>query len=149
MKNKSFSVNATQKCFELKCSYDCKLTPSGPMCYCAQGQAPNGTTCYGNYFIIFFKINFTNELFVIDFDECTIQGTCDQICKNTPGSFECSCTTGYFKNNTKCYGINIPKAEPASILALTRNSLLRLTMNGDNWNEKSEINVSCCFFFLI
>lgn len=43
-------VNATQKCSELKCSYDCKLTPSGPMCYCAQGQAPNGTICHGNYF---------------------------------------------------------------------------------------------------
>lgn len=95
-------------------------------------------------------INLANGFFVfIDFDECTIQGTCDQICKNTPGSFECSCTTGYFKNNTKCYAINIPKAEPASILALTRNSLVRLTMTGDKWNDHSEINVSFFFIFLL
>lgn len=83
----SVNSSATAKCTELKCAYNCKVTPDGPKCYCALGQEPNGSLCQ-------------------DFDECTIESTCDQLCKNTPGSFECSCVAGYTKNNNRCLGIN-------------------------------------------
>lgn len=39
--------NASVKCAELKCSYNCKITPAGPKCYCPIGQEPNGTQCQG------------------------------------------------------------------------------------------------------
>lgn len=40
--------NAGAKCAELKCSYNCKVTPAGPKCYCPAGQEPvNGTQCQG------------------------------------------------------------------------------------------------------
>ena len=35
--------------------------------------------------------------FVLDEDECMINGTCDHICKNTPGSYQCYCRNGYEK----------------------------------------------------
>lgn len=40
--------NAGVKCAELKCSYNCKITPAGPKCYCPIGQEPNGTQCQGS-----------------------------------------------------------------------------------------------------
>lgn len=87
-----FSPSLTDKqdaeCSTLKCSFNCKLTPQGPTCYCAPGQMPvNGTQC-------------------TDFDECTIEGICDHQCHNTPGSYECSCAPGYSKQKNRCYAIN-------------------------------------------
>ena len=36
----------------------------------------------------------------IDVDECAADTDgCDQVCTNTPGSFECSCNGGYVLNN--------------------------------------------------
>ena len=37
----------------------------------------------------------------IDIDECAADnGPCQQVCTNTPGSYQCSCFPGYFHNNT-------------------------------------------------
>lgn len=45
--------------------------------------------------------------FVKDSDECQLDGSCDQICTNTPGSFNCSCVIGYIQvNNTRCKAVN-------------------------------------------
>lgn len=44
-----------------------------------------------------------------DIDECRISnGSCDQICRNTVGSFECSCRKGYklLTNERTCQGRN-------------------------------------------
>lgn len=43
---------------------------------------------------------------ITDFDECQIEGTCDQICKNTQGSYDCSCITGYTKIDNRCHAVN-------------------------------------------
>ena len=32
-----------------------------------------------------------------DIDECKEYGSCSQNCVNTPGSFECSCQSGYVR----------------------------------------------------
>jgi len=39
-----------------------------------------------------------------DVNECSTKSPCDQNCKNTPGSFQCSCNNGYTlsANNIKC-----------------------------------------------
>lgn len=77
------------KCSTLNCSFDCKLTPDGATCYCPPGQVTvNATQC-------------------TDYDECALdEHTCDQMCHNTFGSFECSCVPGYTRNNTHCYAVN-------------------------------------------
>lgn len=76
------------ECDMLNCSYACKPTPSGPKCYCNRGQKPNGMLCE-------------------DFDECSIEGICDQMCENTVGSYMCRCIDGYTSvNKTLCRAIN-------------------------------------------
>ena len=48
-----------------------------------------------NYILLVFK----------DMDECaTGSGGCDQICTNTPGSYQCSCNLGYFRSEHSCQG---------------------------------------------
>lgn len=43
----------------------------------------------------------------LDVDECLVDGSCDQICLNTFGSYHCNCIAGYRKiNQTGCEAIN-------------------------------------------
>ncbi|KAJ6647667.1 Prolow-density lipoprotein receptor-related protein 1, partial [Pseudolycoriella hygida] len=115
--------NASVKCTELKCSYNCKITPTGPKCYCPIGQEPNGTQCQ-------------------DFNECKIESTCDQICKNTPNSFECSCVSGYTKKSNRCFGINEPPNELPSLFFLTQTDIQRTSITGDPWNSTSTYKIN-------
>ncbi|XP_049539126.1 low-density lipoprotein receptor-related protein 1B [Anopheles darlingi] len=104
------SINETASraaCDALKCSYDCRITPEGPRCFCAKDSQPNGSLCE-------------------DFDECQVDDICDQICKNQPGSYQCSCTTGYVKQGRKCLAVNLPKDEPASLLFATKNKVRKI-----------------------
>ena len=53
----------------------------------------------------------TNNLkhFLVDIDECSLRnGGCSQLCVNKPGSFECSCNTGYKLESdlTTCSGMS-------------------------------------------
>ncbi|XP_055692338.1 low-density lipoprotein receptor-related protein 1 [Lutzomyia longipalpis] len=103
------------KCGTIKCSFDCRDTPEGPKCFCPPGQEPNGTACQ-------------------DLDECKLEGTCDQLCTNTPGSFRCSCVSGYTRINSHCQAINVPKEEAPSLVFITQKDLRRVAMNGDLWS---------------
>lgn len=51
-----------------------------------------------------FIINSFSFIYNLDIDECSL-GVCQQNCKNTIGSFECSCKPGYKLNQDKrtCY----------------------------------------------
>uniref|UniRef100_A0A0K0EUQ3 Very low-density lipoprotein receptor n=2 Tax=Strongyloides venezuelensis TaxID=75913 RepID=A0A0K0EUQ3_STRVS len=49
---------------------------NGIICYCKKGFMLEDGNC-------------------VDINECKNQGTCDQICYNTPGSYECSCYHGF------------------------------------------------------
>lgn len=106
------------QCKSLRCSYNCKVTPQGPMCYCAQGQQPNGTEC-------------------VDLDECQVENVCDQKCINTPGAFKCECGTGYVLNGTNCWAVNNPPGEPASMILLTGTVLQRIRLDGSLWSKRT------------
>ena len=44
---------------------------------------------------------------ILDIDECTTSNPCQQNCKNTAGSYQCSCQAGYKtdpKDSKKCLG---------------------------------------------
>ncbi|XP_053679237.1 low-density lipoprotein receptor-related protein 1 [Anopheles nili] len=101
---------ATSSCDALKCSYDCRVTPEGPRCFCAKDSQPNGSICE-------------------DFDDCQVEGLCDQVCKNQPGSYQCSCTTGYMKQGNTCTAVNLPKDEPASLMFATRNKVRKIPIS--------------------
>jgi hypothetical protein len=47
-----------------------------------------------------------DELLLSDFDECLIDGSCDQVCINENGSFDCQCVSGYEKSDHRCTAIN-------------------------------------------
>lgn len=90
MLNVNCLSDQTKLCKQLNCSHDCRLTTKGPKCLCPPGYEPNGkdlTQCQ-------------------DFDECSINAICDQKCKNTPGSYECSCVKGYSKSGNHCIAVN-------------------------------------------
>lgn len=108
-----------ERCKVMKCSYNCKVTPQGPMCYCAPGMQWNGTGC-------------------VDMDECEVDNVCDQKCINTPGSFKCECATGYMLNGTNCLAVNNPPEEPASMILLVLNQLRRIRLDGTLWSTDTE-----------
>lgn len=75
-----------KKCLSHGCQQECIETHNGPHCYCQAGfvLGSDGKSCD-------------------DIDECEQYGTCSQLCKNTEGSFECSCIEGYIlSNKTGC-----------------------------------------------
>jgi hypothetical protein len=51
-----------------------------------------------------------NSKFVLDINECLVNnGGCEQICRNVPGSNQCTCLSGYRLSNDKktCEGRKI------------------------------------------
>ena len=77
-------------CDTIGCAYQCRASPEGGACTCPEGQVLNSDnrTC-------------------TDRDECKEWGFCDQFCKNTDRSFECSCSEGFQPvENTKCLASN-------------------------------------------
>lgn len=53
-----------------------------------------------------------------DIDECRLNnGGCDHVCRNTVGSFECSCKKGYklLTNERTCQGKSLTRLSPANV----------------------------------
>lgn len=71
-----FSYNSLQICFFI-------------LAHCAIG-CQNGGTCV-KHDICQCLSGFTGRHCEIDIDECKEQKPCDQICYNTPGSYNCQC----------------------------------------------------------
>ncbi|KAI5101719.1 low-density lipoprotein receptor-related protein 2 [Silurus meridionalis] len=62
-----------------RCAHDCYITPKGTRCLCRKGYEPvdGGVEC-------------------VDVDECVkTPDVCDHACKNSDGSYDCSCNQGY------------------------------------------------------
>lgn len=74
---------AENLCKNLKCDYDCRMTPSGAKCFCPAGQMPeNITKC-------------------APLKSCS-DDACDQLCSIINGAEQCSCVAGYARIMTKC-----------------------------------------------
>uniref|UniRef100_A0A336MF06 CSON015005 protein n=1 Tax=Culicoides sonorensis TaxID=179676 RepID=A0A336MF06_CULSO len=121
----SCSSNNKTACSSINCSYNCKITPNGPKCYCPKGQEPNGTKC-------------------VDVDECRSQtfNTCDQKCDNTWGSFKCSCVEGYRLDGDRCRAIDVPPGSKPVLQFLTQTDVRRVYITNDinSSNKKNSSN---------
>lgn len=109
-------------CSTKQCEYDCRMTGDGPTCFCPLGQQADNNKC-------------------VDADECTVDESCDQICVNTIGSFECSCVSGYLKENNICKAINVPDTEEPSVIFSTQRDIRRITLNGSAWEGNSTLKL--------
>ncbi|XP_046386652.1 prolow-density lipoprotein receptor-related protein 1 isoform X2 [Ischnura elegans] len=109
-------------CSNTNCSYGCKPSPKGPLCYCPEGRQPNGTKC-------------------IDFDECQLDGICDQICTNMPGTYKCSCVKGYEQLNHTCKAINVPHDDPGAIIFATGQDIQCMRLDGSECGKGSSKGV--------
>ncbi|XP_043484789.1 low-density lipoprotein receptor-related protein 2 [Leptopilina heterotoma] len=69
---------STILCNSLGCQHKCQASPAGGVCSCPEGRilANDSRSC-------------------IDRDECMEWGFCEQLCKNTDGSYICSCAPGF------------------------------------------------------
>lgn len=91
--NDEFSCADRSPCKNLKCDYDCKVTPHGPQCFCPAGQdIVNATKCVVQKECV---------------DDVLDDGeVCDQQCINIKGKNKCSCAPGYERVNSRCLGVN-------------------------------------------
>uniref|UniRef100_A0A2K5KFF3 EGF-like domain-containing protein n=1 Tax=Colobus angolensis palliatus TaxID=336983 RepID=A0A2K5KFF3_COLAP len=102
-------------CSRLGCQHHCVPTLDGPTCYCNssfQLQA-DSKTCK-------------------DFDECSVYGTCSQLCTNTDGSFICGCVEGYLlqPDNRSCKAKNEPVDRPPVLLIANSQNILATYLSG-------------------
>ena len=78
-------------------SYTCSCNPNisvvlNPDGYRCDGMHSHVTKC------VYRAIKYT--ILLLDIDECQIDlDTCDDICVNTYGTYECACSTGYDLND--------------------------------------------------
>ncbi|UYV70471.1 hypothetical protein LAZ67_7003153 [Cordylochernes scorpioides] len=78
-------------CESLSCEYACRASLEGGECYCDVGR----------------KVDPKDGRSCIDLDECAEWGYCDQLCINSPGSYKCSCHTGYtLSSHRHCHADN-------------------------------------------
>ena len=99
-----------------------RVTWKGAKCFCSPGYQPNGLHC-------------------IDTDECNIDGSCDQKCKNTDGSYLCSCEKGYkLLPPSTCKAINEPTGEPATLLISTAETIQHVALNGGTITKHSALD---------
>ncbi|XP_030759399.1 putative vitellogenin receptor [Sitophilus oryzae] len=68
---------SSMTCSHHGCSHECIQLPTGPRCLCPSG--------YHNI----------DEKTCTDINECEEYGICDQECRNTQGSYQCSCQKEY------------------------------------------------------
>uniref|UniRef100_A0A8B9LVB8 Low-density lipoprotein receptor-related protein 2 n=1 Tax=Astyanax mexicanus TaxID=7994 RepID=A0A8B9LVB8_ASTMX len=69
-----------RSCSENLCEHNCTgLTGGGFICSCRPGYKPSDE----------------NRNSCEDVNECDVYGTCPQLCRNTKGSYECSCAEGF------------------------------------------------------
>ncbi|XP_063240571.1 low-density lipoprotein receptor-related protein 2 [Bacillus rossius redtenbacheri] len=97
---------STTSCPALGCEYKCQASLKGGTCYCPEGRkvANDSRSC-------------------VDRNECLEWGFCDQTCKNTYGSFSCSCAPGYLLNGSRCH---VPNPSAAHLFFAFDHSVLRI-----------------------
>ena len=95
------------------CSHICVNTRGDYFCSCFDGyQLIEGTNqCTGTVAILAKNITVAigNFFFTVDVNECEEVNDCQQLCKNTEGSYTCSCREGFTLNtdNITCDGNDV------------------------------------------
>ncbi|KAK6630731.1 hypothetical protein RUM44_002900 [Polyplax serrata] len=118
----SFCLSKAVACARANCEHGCTMSPTGPQCYCTKGLKFINNSC-------------------VDLDECETDGSCDQICQNTQGSFSCSCISGYKKDGTRCLAQNVPTDEPPSILYSSSSDIGLIYLNGSVVSKQTTVAV--------
>ncbi|KAK2971251.1 hypothetical protein RJ640_014259 [Escallonia rubra] len=92
---------------------------NGTLCYCARGYDGNPYLADGCQ----------------DIDECAdpTQNRCEKICVNTPGSYRCSCPSGYTSLGYLCYKDNGNKSARMAIIGTTASIGTLLLLVGIWW----------------
>ncbi|XKL63596.1 hypothetical protein PGB90_005960 [Kerria lacca] len=105
---------STVSCPALSCEYKCQASPTGGSCVCQEG----------------FKIA-NDSRKCVDRDECSEWGFCDQVCRNTEGSYICSCYTGFeLQDNKTCMAGK--SFAPYSVYFAHDRSILKMDSHGQN-----------------
>ncbi|KAH0618822.1 hypothetical protein JD844_018312, partial [Phrynosoma platyrhinos] len=94
------------------CDHICRNTVGSFECSCKKGYKLliNERTCQGlqEEAAYFLECGLCSLFLSPDIDECSFDRTCDHICVNTPGSFQCLCHKGYtLYGLTHCGGISV------------------------------------------
>ena len=92
------------ECSSSPCGHQCTNTIGSFQCTCNTGYTldSNGRDCTG---LLMSLIWHCARALLVDIDECE-SSPCDHLCTNTPGSFECSCRSGFSldRNRMSCNG---------------------------------------------
>ncbi|XP_077556086.1 LDL receptor protein 1 isoform X2 [Haemaphysalis longicornis] len=105
----------TAQCANASCDHGCKPGPEGPVCFCKKGMEPHREM----------------PSLCVDADPCSVPGTCDQNCTGGPkGSHNCSCVPGYKSVGSRCFGINVPEGEEATLLFANSVNIQHIRLNG-------------------
>ena len=90
---------------------------------CNSGYSGNGFSCTSKILVIcYFFYNLI--CFVTDINECSTEGTCDENadCLDTPGSYECTCSSGYSGDGHMCLDIDECLTDPCDENATCTNN---------------------------
>ncbi|KAL1832824.1 hypothetical protein ACET3Z_002475 [Daucus carota] len=68
-----------------------------------------------------------------DIDECAVPNGCEQICQNTPGSYNCLCNHGYEAIAHKCIDVSNVKKAPIILAIATCGGLGVLLISAATW----------------
>ncbi len=99
-------------CESFNCSSECRMSWRGAKCICPTGKQPAGALC-------------------VDANECAVEGTCDQLCTDLPGTYQCACLPGYkLVPPSSCLAINSPLNQPASLLISSTDTVQNIHLDG-------------------
>ena len=99
----------------------CTDTEGSFLCVCNSGYSGNGSSCASTYVELFvhkFSVKFP------DIDECSTGGVCDENaeCLDTPGSYMCTCHSGYIGDGDTCLDIDECLSDPCDKNATCTNN---------------------------
>ena len=85
----------------------CKNTNGSFECICADGYEEDSSgACVGKSTQDSNSYALDLILYCTDIDECLAEtDLCEQMCINTPGSYDCSCDDGYTEDGFNCTGM--------------------------------------------
>ena len=92
------------------------------LCVCNSGYSGNGSFCASIY--IHRLKGFVHNFYLPDIDECSTESVCDENaeCLDTPGSYMCTCHSGYTGDGDTCLDIDECQSDPCDKNATCTNN---------------------------